>query len=199
MSKPDARRVRKLAAAGILGVAVAVPALLAPDAGWASASGPFGGFTGAPGEETCRHCHDSFPLNVAGGLLTITGFPETYVPNQTYAVTVTLSSESGVAWGFEAEVLSTKRKRSGKLLVSDPDTTKIVRGVFLTDREYVVHKMAGTYPDQRGGASWTFNWRAPKKNKGPLTMYVAGNVANNNGRITGDFIYAAQQTSQPAP
>jgi hypothetical protein len=198
MSKLRNRRRPKLAAIALLGLAAAMTAALAPDAGMASSKGPFGGFTGAPGEETCRHCHDSFPLNVPGGLLAVTGFPEAYVPGQTYAVTVTLTSDSGVAWGFEATVLSEKKKRVGKLSVIDRETTKIVPGVFLTTREYVVQKKAGSYDGQRGSASWTFNWRAPRKDKGPLTMYVAGNVANDNEKKTGDFIYATQVTSQPA-
>lgn len=163
----------------------------------AASTGPFGGFTGAPGEDTCRHCHDSFPLNVAGGVLSITGFPESYVPGVTYAVTVTLASDSGVSWGFEATVLSQKKKRAGKLTSAD-STTKVVPGVFLTTREYVVQKKAGTFAGQRGSASWTFNWKAPKKDKGPLTIYVSGNVANDNGQKTGDFIYASQATSLPA-
>lgn len=189
---------RKLVALAVMAIAAVAAAALAPDAGMASSSGPFGGFTGAPGEETCRHCHKSFPLNVPGGLLTITGFPETYVPGVTYAVTVTLVSDSGLVWGFEATVLSDKRKRAGKLSVSDPSTTKVVPGVFLTTREYVVQKKAGSYDEQRGSVSWTFNWKAPKKNKGPLTIYVAGNVGNDNEKNTGDFIYASQVTSQPA-
>lgn len=194
---PKVRR-RKLSAVALFAIAGLVAVLVAPDRGEASASGPFGGFTGAPGEETCRHCHDSFPLNVPGGLLTVSGFPETYVPGVTYAVTVTLTSDSGLAWGFEATVLSSKKRRAGKLIASDPALTKVVPGVFLTSRQYIVQKSAGSYAGQRGSATWTFNWKAPKKYKGPLTLYVAGNVANGNGQNNGDFIYANQVTSQPA-
>lgn len=199
MNESTTRRRRKLTAIAAIGLAAAMAGAIEPDSGMASSTGPFGGFTGAPGEDTCRHCHDSFPLNIPGGLLTIEGFPEAYVPGETYAVTVTVASDSGVSWGFEATVLSGKRKRAGKLSVIDPSTTKIVPGVFLTTREYVVQKKAGTYVGQRGSATWTFNWKAPKKDKGPLTIYVSANVANDNGKNTGDFIYASQVTSQPAP
>lgn len=198
MTKRGIRRLPKLAALVLIGLAIAVGTAVAPDAGMAASKGPFGGFTGAPGEDTCRHCHDSFPLNVPGGLLTVTGFPEVYVPGETYAVTVTLASDSGEVWGFEATVLSDRRKRAGRLIAVDRDTTKVVPGVFLTTREYIVQKKAGSYDGQRGSATWTFNWKAPKKDKGPLTMYVAGNVGNDNEMKTGDFIYAVQVTSQPA-
>jgi hypothetical protein len=172
-------------------------ALAAPWAGYGFSSGPYGGFTGAPGEETCRHCHDSFPLNVPGGLLTIEGFPEIYTPGETYHVTVRLTSQSGLRWGFEATVLSAKKRPVGKLLVTDRDHTKLTTGIVLTDRVYVEQKEAGSYGGQREGASWTFDWRAPKKDKGPITIYAAGNAANDNEQKTGDFIYSAEATAQP--
>lgn len=172
-------------------------ALGAPWAGYGFSSGAYGGFTGAPGEDTCRHCHDSFPLNVAGGLLTLEGFPEAYVPGETYHVRVSLASESGLRWGFQATVLTDTKKRVGKLVLTDRDHTKLTTGIFLTDRVYVEQKSAGSYGGQRDGATWEFDWRAPKKDKGPVTIYVCGNVGNDNGKNTGDFIYYVQQTAQP--
>ena len=85
------------------------------------------------GRGDIRHCHDSFPLNVGGGLLTIEGFPELYAPGETYHITILLSSPTALDWGFQATVLSDAKKRVGKLIVTDRDHTKIVPGIFMTD------------------------------------------------------------------
>jgi hypothetical protein len=178
-------------------LALLIGALSVPWVGYGFSSGAYGGFSGAPGEETCRHCHKSFPLNVGGGLLTVEGFPDVYAPGETYAVTVTLSNPTALDWGFQATVLNEGAKPIGKLIVTDREHTKIVPGIFKLDRRYVEQKKAGHFDDQRDSATWTFAWRAPKKPRGPITIYVSGNAGNDNDKATGDFVYAAQKTAQP--
>jgi hypothetical protein len=188
--------VRPLArAAAIVSVATMFVVSVAPS-GRASSKGPFPGFTGAPGEQTCRHCHDNFPLNMPGGELTIGGFPDVYVPGETYSITVGLASDSAFDWGFQATVLTSNAKRAGKFIVTDPEHTKAVKGIFDTERRYIEQKEAGHYDDVRWAVSWTFDWRAPKKDKGPVTIYVAGNAGNDNGQPTGDLIYYREATAQ---
>jgi len=173
-------------------------ALAVPLVGSAFSDGAYGGFSGAPGEETCRHCHKSFPLNSGGGSLTIDGFPDVYATGETYHVTVTLASPTAVEWGFQATVLSGANAPVGKLLVTDREHTKIVPGIFKLERRYVEQKHAGHFEGQRDAASWTFDWRAPKKDKGAITIYASGNAGNGNDKPTGDFIYFVQRTSLPA-
>lgn len=194
-TRSSAKRAVMLA---VLAGALVLPMLGSKEVGTASSNGPFPGFTGAPGEETCRHCHDTFPLNVGGGELRIEGFPEVYVPGESYPVTVRLESQSGLSWGFQATVLAANRKRAGKFIVADKKILKVKKGVFEPNRRYIEQKRPGTYVGQRGGASWEFTWKAPKRDKGPVTIYVSGNVANGNGEPTGDFIYYAEKTAQPA-
>ena len=166
-------RAKRLTGFGLLAAALALPLLGAGEAGNASSSGPFPGFTGAPGEETCRHCHDTFPINPGGGELRIEGFPETYVPGETYRVTISLESPSGLRWGFQATVLGENRKRAGKVIATDKSKTKVVAGIFEPNRRYIEQKRAGTFEGQRGGASWELAWRAPKRSKGAITIYVS--------------------------
>lgn len=192
------RRGAKLAASTLFAVALVAALGSGPEPGIAASSGAYGGFTGAPGEDTCRHCHDTFPLNSAVGTMTLEGFPETYVPGERYPVTVTLASESGLKWGFQATVLTANGKRVGKLVATDRKLTKVVPGIFFETRSYVEQRGAGSFEGQRGGASWAFDWKAPKRDKGPVTIYVAGNVGNANGDMTGDFIYYLERTAQPA-
>jgi hypothetical protein len=182
----------------VVAAALALSLAGAHHPGLAFSSGAYGGFSGAPGEDTCRHCHDSFPLNAGGGLLTIEGFPEIYAPGETYHVTVSLGNPSARDWGFQATVLTDAKKRAGRIVLTDREHTKVVPGIFMLDRLYVEQKEAGHFDGQTGGATWSFDWRAPKKDKGPITIYVCGNAGNDNDKPTGDFIYAVQQTAEPA-
>ena len=189
--------VRRACALVLAGAAAAVP-FAGPSNVGAFEKGAYGGFTGAPGEDTCRHCHDTYALNIPVGTIAVDGFPETYVPGQNYEVTVSLVSTSGIDWGFQATVLTEKNKRAGKFFLTDSEHTKVVTGVFLQDRIYVEQTRKGHYDDQRGGASWTFTWQAPKKARGACTIYVTGNIGNDNGKATGDFIMYTDRTSLPA-
>jgi Reeler domain-containing protein len=184
---------RRLVRLTLLAAALAVPLV-----GYGFSSGAYGGFCGAPGEDTCRHCHDSFPLNVGGGSLAIDGFPDAYTPGETYHVTITLTSPSARDWGFQTTVLTERgHMRVGKFILTDREHTKVVPGIFMTTRLYVEQKSAGHYDGQTGSASWTFDWRAPAKDKGAITIYACGNAGNDNDKPTGDFIYSVQKTAQP--
>ena len=46
--------------------------------------------TGAPGEGTCRDCHNSYGLNTGGGNIMVMGIPEMYDPGMTYTLTVSV-------------------------------------------------------------------------------------------------------------
>src|SRR5687767_10784834 len=67
----------------------------------AYSSGPPAGFTHAPGEFDCAECH--LPQPDAGtGQISI-GAPQSYVPGQTYQITVTHTNTdpSRLRWGFQ--------------------------------------------------------------------------------------------------
>jgi hypothetical protein len=190
-------RPRRCLLLAVSAAVLCLPLLAGPEDGHASAKGAFPGFTGAPGEDDCRHCHDTYSLNPQGGGLMVVGFPETYTPGDTYTITVTLASDSGLRWGFQATALTERRKHAGKFIATDRLTTKVERGFFIPERTYIGHKQAGTFRGHRGSVSWTFDWRAPKRNKGVVTLYVAGNASNDNGNKEGDPIYATRVSSQP--
>src|SRR5438128_1861326 len=102
------KKVRRRLGLLVASVALGLPFVASPADTGAFAHGPYGGFTGAPGEDTCRHCHSGEKLNFPGGELAISGFPATYTPGETYTVTITLSSPVAKRWGFEATVLNEK-------------------------------------------------------------------------------------------
>jgi hypothetical protein len=106
---------------------IVLPALLAAFVGYvltssntqtvhAFSAGPPPGYTGAPGEEpeACAECH--VPASAGTGQISISA-PATYVPGQTYPITVTHTNPdpTRLRWGFELTVLDTGDEKAGDL------------------------------------------------------------------------------------
>src|SRR5229473_5202551 len=163
----------------------------------AYSSGPPAGYTGAPGDfGTCTDCHGGPAPN---GQFSISS-PPTYVPGQTYQITVTHINNDPTRkrWGFELTALSSGTK-AGDLQNLSGLTQILNNDGPAANRQYIEHTSVGTFQGRTGGASWTFNWVAPSTNVGPVTFYAAGNQANNDGNTSGDQIYTTQATAAPAP
>ncbi|HKB65075.1 MAG TPA: choice-of-anchor V domain-containing protein, partial [Pyrinomonadaceae bacterium] len=156
----------------------------------AFSSGPPAGYTGAPGEEpeACAECH--VPADAGTGHISINA-PQTYVPGQTYPITVTHTNPdpSRIRWGFELTVLDTSDETAGNLQTLDGLTQVLNNAGPGGARQYIEHTAAGTFIGQQNTASWTFNWTAPATDIGVVTFYAAGNQANNDGNTSGDYIY----------
>ena len=138
------------------------------------------------------------PSDAGTGRITITA-PQTYVPGQTYPITVTHSNTdlTRLRWGFELTVLDTSDEKAGNLQSLDAFTQILNNQGPGSARQYIEHTASGTFIGQQNGASWTFNWTAPATDVGPVTFYSAGNQANNDGNTSGDYIYKTFVTSVP--
>ena len=166
----------------------------------AFSAGPPAGYTAAPQEEpeACAECH--VPFDAGTGKISITA-PQTYVPGQTYPITVTHTNvdPTRLRWGFELTVLDTASDEKAGELQNINGLTQVLNNAGPNSaRQYIEHTSAGTFVGQQNGASWTFNWTAPATDVGPVTFYAAGNQANNDGNTSGDFIYKTFVTSAPA-
>ena len=165
----------------------------------AFSAGPPAGYTGAPGEEpeACAECH--VPPDAGTGTISITA-PQTYVPGQTYPITVTHSNPDPTRkrWGFQLTVLDTSDEKAGELHDISGLTQVLNNQGPGSARQYIEHAAGGTFIGQSNGASWTFNWTAPAEDIGPVTFYTAGNQANNDGNTSGDYIYRTFVASAPA-
>jgi hypothetical protein len=160
----------------------------------ASISGPPASRTGAPGEQNCTSCHAQ---NAGAGQFTIIA-PQTYTPGQTYSIQVrhVTTDATRKRWGFELTSLASNLMAGS--FTNTGAATKIVSGtVGGNARSFIEHTTAGTYANQTGGATWTFNWTAPASNVGAVTLYAAGIQANNNGNEDGDQMYMANVAIQP--
>jgi FG-GAP-like repeat len=158
----------------------------------AFSSGPPLGSTGAPGETTCTNCHIA---NAGSGQFTIVA-PANYTPGQTYQITVRHQTNDTTRkrWGYQITGLA------GSTPAADFTALNINSSVSegAGGRKYIQHTSSGTFINQTGGAFWTFNWTAPTTNLGAVTLYAAGNQANNDGTSDGDQIYTATATIQPS-
>ena len=157
-------------------------------------SGPPNGRTGAPGDSNCTvGCHSTFGLNTGSGLLQITA-QSTYVEDEVIDISIDLSQTSQMRWGFEATVLDADNLPIGNITVTDAVRTQIETD-GLSGRQYIKHTSTGTDAGTSDDApGWSFQWTAPSTLSGPVTIYVAGNAANNNGFNTGDYIYTTSHT-----
>lgn len=166
----------------------------------AFSAGPPAGYTGAPQEEpeACAECH--VPPDAGTGRISIDA-PQTYVPGQTYPITVTHTNidPTRLRWGFELTVLdNASDEKAGELQNIDGLAQVLNNTGPNSARQYIEHTAAGTFVGQQFGASWTFNWTAPAIDVGPVTFYAAGNQANNDGNTSGDYIYKTFVVSAPA-
>lgn len=189
-------------------VALAVMVVAVSTLASANSEGPILGFTGAPGEfagdgANCTYgpglgCHESFAANSGPGSITI-DVPDGYEPGLSYAITVNVAQAGQLRWGFQLTALDELLDKAGTLAPSDA-TTKTQDE--LPPRQYITHndEGGGTAAGQPNGNSWTFQWTAPDTNVGPVTLWAAGNAANNNDESSGDYIYTTSATlSAPEP
>ncbi len=165
----------------------------------AFSSGPPPGYTRAPGEEpeACAECHVT--AEAGTGQITIEA-PATYIPNQTYPITVRhLNTDpTRLRWGFQLTVLDSGDEKAGNLQSTDGLTQILNNTGPGNARQYIEHTASGTFAGQTGGATWTFNWTAPATDVGTVLFYAAGNHANNDGNSSGDHVYSTFVASSPA-
>ena len=162
------------------------------------------GVTGSPGENTCSQsgCHGAgaggLADNAGPGSVSITTNPafvnNTYEPNKSYSVTVTVNQVGCSYFGFDFEALDatkpftsiTTNNSIGTLStnVNFPDVS-VAPYLGLKGNSNAYHNTPVTTTDK---AEFTFNWKAPAS--GTVSMYAAGNAANeNNTADKGDNVY----------
>ncbi len=163
--------------------------------------------TGAPGEGNCSNattgCHTGAPItNDNTGIvntLTYSTPDSSYLPGQTYTITVK-AQKSGISkFGFGIVALRvSNNSNQGTWVVTDAARTHTVTGTgTLSTRKYMTHNTASTPALSPGLNQWTFAWTAPSTNVGNITFYYATNCTNNNAAATGDQLYLSNFTIHP--
>ncbi|MGH9949648.1 MAG: choice-of-anchor V domain-containing protein [Pyrinomonadaceae bacterium] len=158
----------------------------------ASASGPSPSFTGAPGEGNCTACHSDFPVNSGSGNIRIIGLPKNYLPGQQIPLTVQLTQDAAVKYGFQMTAIDADGGFAGSYILPPvlPQPLQVVNGfVGNNNRRYIEHTVDGTTPTGFGSYSWNFTFTAPAVRKGKISFYAAGNAADSDSSTAGDLIH----------
>ena len=156
------------------------------------------GYTNAPGETTCTDCHNTYPLNSAGGDVGI-AIPaclnNNYTCAQTYTVAVKIFCTGVHLFGFDFEALDSTGANAGTLAILNSSTTVLGTAIVGSNNRMNVMHYGGVF----GTDSCTFllMWTAPATNVGKVTFYAAGNSSNGDGFVDGDYIYTTQQALNP--
>ncbi len=141
-------------------------------------SGGIVGKTGSPSETTCATCH-SGGNGISG--VTISASPVfvagTYVPGQTYTISIDVSNPNFSFFGFDAEILNTSNTNAGTM-------TTGFGGVQFGNFGLRKNATHSTPKTGSGSASFSFEWVAPVG--GQVKIYAAGNAINGNASTTGD-------------
>jgi hypothetical protein len=163
--------------------------------------GPYPNVTGGFGEQSCHLCHLDNDVDAPGGTLTLDGVPPSFVPGQTYRLTVTIARDGMRRGGFEIAA----RFASGRLRGKQAGTWKItdaraqlIPGAVDKALTFVQHNLAGSRAANAGANTWTLEWTAPSTAPAPVQFNVAANASNNDDSPLGDYIYLRMIRSAPA-
>lgn len=138
------------------------------------------GYSGAPGSRgTCASsCHGG-----GGGTVTVTGFPETYAPGQSYTISIQRSSGSSIG-NFNASCrIGTGSNPAG-----------VLSGGTNTATYNVSQETNGVHLSSNNQTSGTFNWQAPASGTGPVRLYVAAHQGNYSGANT-EIVFLSEESA----
>jgi hypothetical protein len=160
------------------------------------------GHVGSPGEQTCAKstCHDTFAVNSGSGTTTISSpdsdiMAGTYTPGQTYTIQVTVAQTNFGLFGFGLEALNASNGNAGTLTSGTGSQIKqaMVSGV---QRKCVTHTQNGG--NTNNSKTWSFTWTAPTGTEATdVTLYCAGNAANEDDDEADDYVYTTSLTLTP--
>lgn len=191
-----------------LGFGLMLVSILFPAGAFGHSYGPAPHLAAAPGESprACTQCHAGNALNSgAGSVRILLASGAVYIPGVKQRLMVHVADPVQKRWGFElsARLDSDPQKTSaGDFAAVDNQTQTICEDnapkPCATGPTFVTHTSAGTRSGTTGGATFQVDWTPPATNAGTVTLYVAGNAANADGKLTGDFIYTSSVQLTPA-
>jgi PKD repeat protein len=162
-----------------------------------NSSGPPLQNTGAPGEGNCTGCHSGSLITSGSNWnnISLTGnfSGNGYLPDSTYTLKISYSQSGISKWGFEATILDAGNSKAGTLSASGR-----VQKSSTSAREYVLQTSSGNSSTSTNATEWSFTWKAPAKNVGPLKLYLNLNAADGSSGTGGDQIYAKSFTINPS-
>ena len=179
----------------ILTAAVVMPVLFGQFT-YKKSAGAHPGSTGAPGDNTCAKsgCHTGSAVvynDTTVNHLIYSQADSTYLPGQTYTITVRTTNPGKQRFGFEFQAITDATSlEAGTVVITDLIRTHEVTHMVGSDfRTSATHNTVSTPELSPGFNEWTFDWTAPASNVGDIVFYYATNSTNNNNASTGDRIF----------
>jgi len=199
---------KKVLIAKFICVSSVVPALM-----WAHSAGPDPGYTGAPGDQTCKVCHSSSALT-AGGNVTITA-PNggVYTPGATQRLTITITDSAQKSWGFQITgrlASNLKNGQAGDFSNIDSNTQVLcLDGNPKSTGKSCPSQFPLQYAEQSingyraskgtvGTYSYQVDWTAPATDVGDIMFYVSANASNGTDSQSAGHIYTSTLKLSPA-
>jgi hypothetical protein len=137
------------------------------------------GRSGAPGTQTCAgSCHGS-----SGGTVTITGFPSTYVPNQSYLLTIQHAANGDMA-NFNA---------SCRVLASNAIAGVITAGTGTATYNVASETNGVHFATSFNNVSGTFTWTAPAAGTGAVRLYAGALQGTNSSGFNSTIVLNATE------
>lgn len=150
--------------------------------GVALAHNSYTGYSGAPTRGTCAGtCHGS-----GSGTVTISNFPSTYSPGQSYAVTIQRTSGSSIGNFNGSCRVGTGTANAGVLSAGTGTSTYNVSG-----------ETNGIHLSSNNQNSATFNWTAPVAGTGTVRLYIGAHQGNYSGANTVLVLVSTESSSLP--
>jgi hypothetical protein len=169
-------------------------------------AGAHPGSTGAPGDNTCAKagCHVGTPVtynDTTVNKLIFSQADSTYLPGQTYTITIRTQNPGVQRFGFEFQSLKDATNTDiGTIIITDAVRTHTLAHTLASGvRNSVTHSTVGTTELLPGFNEWTFDWTAPPVNEGDIVFYYATNSSNNNNVQSGDSIFLNKMRIRPSP
>lgn len=156
--------------------------------------GPPPGTTGGFGEPTCAQCHYDIVTPDPTGKLYVEGFPESWLPNKRYVITVTLHRPGMGRGGFQLAIRFADGDQAGTLTpTNDRTATEPLDGIT-----YAYQTVFGAELQSPNASTWQIEWEAPHTRSQRILLHAVGNAANNDDSQFGDHIYTYSTSSKPA-
>ncbi len=149
--------------------------------------------TKAPGEKSCsgtegaNSCHSGGIADNAGSgtpSIIFDNGNKTYIPGQTYQVKPRITHPTFEKFGFQIVSLrNSDNKFAGTITLNDTAKTRMQKPTWgsAQDRNFVMHRLAGTAAVSANTGEWSYSWKAPATNQGDITFYACYLAANGNG------------------
>lgn len=151
---------------------------------------------------TTAGCHEDNVVNSGSASVSLDlgdkgeGF---YVPNQTYTISINIAKANMLRAGFQIIAVqddSVDYSPGTVTLSNAAETQKLSSNTACNAKfkTWVEHTYAGTDVDETGSKTWTYQWKAPSKNAGNITFYLAALEANDDQDNSGDYTYTITKT-----